>query len=206
MCYFILSSVEEDAMLLSPERKAQLSEHVRAIIAKVDREYDAIIAATEEKPVISPTMFFEIFLLCLLWKWDPENPVFATIDEISGVLRKLGLVNVSQRSALFTNPTVLRLFYEHGVELHYGTTAMRNKKFLEDSHRLVIALPKSAEKARMRNLRSRHIYLTLTGKQFAERLEQKYARLISREQFLAAANPAPDPALARKGGVKPVAE
>lgn len=170
----------------SSEYRKRASERFRSLLSKVSKQEQVTLPAEELE--VTPSVFFELFILCLSWQWDPTsfNKTFTTVDKVSRILRALGLIKKSQRQNLYLDRRVQFLFIRHSHIVRSGTGLTTTGEILNVPRPLVIALPLGPDINRNRILRDRRIHLTFAGKKTAATLEGKYAPYITREKYQAA--------------------
>lgn len=144
-----------------------------------------------KKIVLTPDVFFDLFVLCLSWQWDPKSLTFAwtTVDKVVRILHGLDIVSDKQRRVLYRDKRTQGLFRMRSLFMFgrspEGCSGEKREGVLNSRFRLVISVPMASDVNRERMLRDYHIYLTRRGKLYAGSIEAKYRDFITSERYFA---------------------
>lgn len=141
--------------------------------------------------IVTPQVFFELFVLCLSWQWDEARltHMWTTVDKVSRILAGLRILTEKQRKALFKDRRTQSLF---AMKCGYISSLFQESEdgekrnmVLVSQKLLLVSHDSTKNFSRERLLRDYRIYMSHRGKTFAESLEAKYANAITRESYRA---------------------
>lgn len=139
--------------------------------------------------VITAQRFFELFILCLSWQWEPSSltHTWTTVDKVARVLHGLGILSAKQRKTLYRDRQVQGIFLARSRWCYTTALGEETKKdeVLSTQICLVVCVPLATAPSRERMLRDYHIHLTHKGKVNATTPEEKYAGILTREKYFA---------------------
>ena len=132
---------------------------------------------------ITPQTFFDIFVLCLSWQWNPVSSrhMWTTVDKVVRILNGLGIITDQQKEILYKNKVLQQLFLRkssHPPGHDYSAHLV-----LPSPSLIVIGYDFAKDMNRLRLLRDYRIYLTARGKQYAQSIESQYAKVITAEKY-----------------------
>ncbi|MFC1630085.1 hypothetical protein ACFL06_00945 [Patescibacteria group bacterium] len=148
-----------------------------------------------QQVVITPQVFFDLFMLCFSWQWREDDPgrAYTTVDKIARILHGLGIITERQRARLHRDLRAQNLFLKHAeiLPLHITASIKIGKRkretwgqaVLRASSFLVINKEPGKPINRKRLLRDLRFYLTGAGKQYADSIAEKYAPIVTKEAY-----------------------
>jgi len=147
--------------------------------------------------VLTPLVFYDLFLLAASWEWhnDTIPGTSITVDKVARMLVGLGIMTPKQKKALSRDRRVQTLFMCHLTQQNsdaafkVSPTQIKGSTLdaiLSTTTDLVVRRDFAQETLnRERLLRDMRIHLTRTGVDHAAALEDQYASHLTREQYLA---------------------
>jgi hypothetical protein len=146
------------------------------------------------KIVVTPQVFLDLFCICLLWYEDKahEKHKFYTVDGVARILERMGIISNIQRKSLYKDSRVQRLFMNSLVILpaycHYKDyTDHRDRvKVLNEKALLELRQDHTKNINSQRLLRDYKLNLTDKGKRFATDIIEKYSSVLFEGDFLEA--------------------
>ncbi len=139
---------------------------------------------------ITPKVFFDLFVLCLSWRWNPNHDNLmgctTTVDAVVKILHKLNVLTFKQKKVLYKNKVLQGLFLMKGRSIPQGDLLGFSHQRLEEPRIILIAFPACEEMNRERLLRDYRILLTNIGKTYADSLGDRYKTILTREAYLVA--------------------
>jgi len=139
--------------------------------------------------VITPKVFFDLFVLCLFWQGEGDRvtitptgrivSIWTTVDKVARILYGLGIITKKQRSIHYKDGRLQSIFVQSITRFDPESSA--KLLFLHLDH----AIDMSVRTNRRRLLRDYRISLTPRGCDYAKSIEAKYSPIITQRMYIA---------------------
>lgn len=132
--------------------------------------------------------FYDLFMLCLWWQWEPElgyAHTWTTCDKVLRILSGLEIINETARQMIPKRMDVRRFFTRSLFICWPGHFEDPVEGLRKQQERLVAYRSTSGRgETTDRLLYDVRIHLTDAGARYAERQQERYQHIITRESYL----------------------
>ena len=133
---------------------------------------------------ITPQVFFDLFILCLSWQWDEKSMryMFTTVDKVVRILSGLGILTDRQRKVLYKDRRTQVLFLKNCgfvSSIDEAGDGRKRQVVLSSREPLVISHDPTRDFSYKRMLRDYRIFLSRSGKAYADSIEHKYSSIVT---------------------------
>jgi hypothetical protein len=146
--------------------------------------------------IITPQVFFDLFVLCLSWQHDFTNLSrdYTTVDKVARILHGIGIVTDLQRRKLYKDRRVQSLFARKTAKFPLTTRdgrlgreglALRREEVLSATAMLAMFVDVNEPINKQRMLRDQRLYLTRRGLEHGQAVAPRYSAVVDREKYSA---------------------